>query len=175
MEVDGVVHMQTFRLPSESKSAGLALLGGTTLAVAALGGLFSPGRSPRTQRWFKRLKKPAFQPPPPAFGAVWSALYPSIVASGYRAWRAQPSPERARALRWWGVQLGLNGLWSPLFFGLHKPKAALADSALLLAAAGNYVRHAHRVDKPAAWMLAPYLGWLGFATVLNAALVRQNA
>jgi translocator protein len=167
--------MQIIRLPSKHDSAGLALMGGATLAVAALGGLVSPGRSPSTQRWFRRLNKPAFQPPPAAFGAVWSALYPTIVASGYRAFRAPPSPERSRALRWWGVQLGLNGLWSPLFFGLRRPRTALADSALLLAAAGNYVRHAQRVDKPAAWMLAPYLGWLGFATLLNAALVRRNA
>jgi tryptophan-rich sensory protein len=68
----------------------------------------------------------------------------------------------------------LNGLWSPLFFGWRKPVASLVDSAALLGATTQYVRHARHVDRPAAWMLAPYLGWLAFATVLNAEIVRRN-
>lgn len=167
--------MNIIRSFSKHDLLGLALLGGATLGVATLGSLVSPGRSQRTKRWFDRLDKPAFQPPPKAFGIAWSALYPMIASSGYRTWRAEPSSERSRALRWWGVQLGLNGLWSPLFFGARQPTAALLDSALLLASSANYVRHAARVDKPAAWMLAPYLGWLSFATLLNASIVRQNS
>jgi benzodiazapine receptor len=106
---------------------------------------------------------------------VWSLLYPSIAWSGYRTFRAQPSPARTRALAFWGAQLGLNAAWSPLFFGLHQPKASLVDSALLLAAATNYTRHAGKVDKAAAIAMWPYLGWLTFATVLNADIVRRNA
>jgi len=160
---------------SDKHSAtALALIGGATLAAAALGAIASPASSPGTQRWFRRLRKPSIQPPDSVFGPVWSALYPTIAWSGYRTWRSPDSPERDRALRWWGVQLGLNGLWSPLFFGWKQPSAALLDSGLLLASAGNYVRHARRVDKPAAWMLAPYLAWLGFATLLNAEIVRRN-
>jgi len=30
------------------------------------------------------------------------------------------------------------------------------------------------VDKPAAALVAPYLGWLGFATALNAKIVAKN-
>lgn len=153
---------------------GLALIGGATLATALVGARVSPGRSRPARRWFKALRKPAYQPPAPAFGLVWSLLYPTIAWSGYRTLRAPASPERSRALAWWGAQLGLNALWSPLFFGLQQPKASLVDSTLLLGAAGNYVRHASSVDRPAAAMLTPYLAWLAFASLLNARIVRDN-
>jgi tryptophan-rich sensory protein len=31
-----------------------------------------------------------------------------------------------------------------------------------------------RVEAFAAWMLVPYLGWVTFATILNAAIVAMN-
>ncbi|HEX4353459.1 MAG TPA: TspO/MBR family protein [Polyangiales bacterium] len=156
------------------QAAGLALFGGAAFAAAATGAWASPARSTATRLWFWRLRKPPFQPPARVFGPVWSALYPAVALSGYRAWRAEPSIDRRRALRWWGVQMGLNGLWSPLFFGAKEPRASLVDSALLFASTGNYARHARKIDKPAAWLALPYLAWLGFATVLNAEIVRRN-
>jgi tryptophan-rich sensory protein len=36
------------------------------------------------------------------------------------------------------------------------------------------VRRFLDVDRLAAWMLVPYLGWVAFATVLNAAIVVLN-
>lgn len=166
--------MNTSIVSARRDGATLALMAGATLGAAALGALASPASSARTRLWFRRLRKPPFQPPDKVFGPVWSALYPAIAASGYRTLRAAPSASRERALRWWGVQLGLNGLWSPLFFGWHRPVASLVDSAAMLGAATQYVRHARRVDRPAAWLFAPYLGWLGFATLLNAEIVRRN-
>jgi benzodiazapine receptor len=153
----------------------LAAFAGVTAATAGVGSLISPRpSSPATQQWFQRLRKPRFQPPAAVFGPVWSVLYTTIAISGFRTWRAPRSPARSRALRWWAIQLALNGAWSPLFFGRKNPRAALADSALLWASAANYTRLASHVDKSAAWILAPYLGWLTFATALNAAIVRKN-
>lgn len=169
------LHPRMLRKLPPSPRAGLALISSATLGAAVLGALVAPPRSSATRRWFKRLKKPPFQPPDKLFGPVWSLLYPGIAWSGYRTFRAPASRDRSRALALWGAQLGLNAAWSPLFFGLHRPKASLADSALLLAAAAGYVRTAYRVDRPAALALLPYLGWLGFANLLNAEIVRRNA
>jgi translocator protein len=146
--------------------------GALTSAVAAASSKIGAAR-PRSL-WYRRLRKPPFQPPAAVFPIVWSALYATVAESGFRVWRARPSRERDKALQLWFLQLGLNAAWSPLFFRLHKPKVALADSVLLLLAAGNYARHARRVDESAAWLVAPYVGWLGFATLLNAELVRRN-
>jgi translocator protein len=128
----------------------------------------------RNKRWYRTLKKPAFTPPDSLFGPVWTALYALMSISAYRVWRAPPSTERSRALGLWGAQLAANAAWSPLFFGAHRPRAALADLTLLLSAVGLYSSQARRVDAPAAWMMVPYLAWAGFATVLNGEIVRRN-
>jgi tryptophan-rich sensory protein len=143
--------------------------GGAVLATALAGGSVSqPGG------WYQGLRKPAFTPPSWVFGPAWTVLYVLIAWSGYRVWRRPASPARRRALGWWGAQLVLNGAWSPIFFGLQRPGWALVDLGLLVPAVAAYTAAARRVDRPAAWMMAPYLGWIGFATALNAGIVVLN-
>jgi tryptophan-rich sensory protein len=143
---------------------------GAVATVAVVGGLITR----RNLGWHRRLRKPSWNPPQSAFPAVWTGLYALMVASAYRVWRQPDSPERTRALRLWAAQLAANGAWTPLFFGAHKPKWALADSALLLAGIAAYATTASRVDKPAAWLMAPYGAWTTFATALNGEIVRRN-
>ena len=142
-----------------------------TAVVAVVG-----SRSTRNGRglWYRALDKPRFNPPPWVFGPVWSTLYGLMSVSAYRIWRQPPSAQRTRALVIWTTQLGLNGLWSPLFFGQHRPRAALVDLIGLTAAIAAYIRAASKVDRVAAAMMAPYLAWVGFAGVLNASIVRRN-
>jgi tryptophan-rich sensory protein len=68
----------------------------------------------------------------------------------------------------------LNVLWSVLFFNLRRPDWALAEVGLLWLSILALVLLARRVDRIAAWLLAPYLGWVAFASVLNLAIVRLN-
>ncbi len=68
----------------------------------------------------------------------------------------------------------MNAAWSPLFFGLRRPRAALVDAALLVAAIGAYARAASRVDRLAAALVLPYLAWSAFALALNGEIVRRN-
>jgi translocator protein len=149
----------------------LGLFAGATAVAAALGS--SASKAPR-RPWYRLLSKPPLQPPAWVFGPVWTALYGLMSVSAYRVFRLPPSPERSRALSLWWTQLGLNAAWSPLFFGAHRPRAALADLVGLASASTAYVRAAKDLDRPAAWMMAPYLGWLGFAGYLNASIVARN-
>ena len=66
------------------------------------------------------------------------------------------------------VQLGLNLLWMPLFFGLQRPIAATVDIVALTAITGWLTYTWGQVDAVAGWALVPYLGWLSFATYLSA-------
>lgn len=125
-------------------------------------------------RWFRKLDKPAFQPPNWIFAPVWTVLYGAIAYSGWRVWRNADSPERTRALGLWAAQLALNGAWTPLFFGARKPAIALADLAALDGVTSAYLASAAKVDRAAAVAVAPYLGWIGFATALNTAIVAKN-
>jgi tryptophan-rich sensory protein len=44
----------------------------------------------------------------------------------------------------------------------------------MLASTAAYARAAERIDRPAAWLMTPYLGWTAFAAVLNEEIVREN-
>jgi translocator protein len=157
-----------------TKRAGKVLFAALSYGAAALGALTMRGRGAPDGLWYNSLQKPSFQPPSWAFGPVWTVLYGTIAYSGYRIWRAPKSPERARALTLWGAQLALNAAWTPLFFGARQPGVALADIIALDLAAGAYTAAAATVDATAAKVVAPYLAWISFATVLNAAIVAKN-
>jgi benzodiazapine receptor len=150
---------------------GLLRFLGATAAVAIVG-----ARITRRGRgaWYRLLRKPSFNPPARAFGPVWTALYGLMSWSAYRIWRLPDSPERTRALRIWKAQLAFNGLWTPLFFGKHAPRAALLDLAALTTAIVSYIKIAAKLDRLAGVLMAPYLGWVGFAGILNGAIIRRN-
>lgn len=150
----------------------LALTGfaAVTLLATVPGGLTA--RKPKT--WYRALRKPKQNPPDQAFGIVWPVLYALIAFSGYRAWKHRQSAAGKRALALWGTQLFFNAAWSPLFFGAHKARLAMADLALTLGTAAAYTAQVAVLDKQAAWVMAPYLGWLGFASTLNAGIIAKN-
>ena len=142
--------------------------GVATAAAAFLGSRFTP--SGDIGRWYESLDKPPITPPNATFPIVWTTLYVLMAISAYRVWG---TGER-RAIGWWSAQLALNAAWSPLFFGARRPELALVDLVALFAAIAVYTNAARRVDKPAAWMMAPYLAWVAFAGVLNAEIARRN-
>jgi benzodiazapine receptor len=147
---------------------GFVLLGYLVLVVGGgwlIGYLNLPGD------WYAHLAKPWFNPPNWVFPLAWTALYVMIAFAGWRI-DARDVGGTAKAL-WWG-QLLLNFAWSPLFFSAHRMVLALADIVLLLVAILGFIGSAWRQDRVAAWLFVPYAGWVAFATLLNAALLRLN-
>jgi translocator protein len=149
--------------------AGL-IFGAVTFAAAAVGAPVS-----KRKPWYRSLRKSAATPPDWVFGPVWTVLDASIAYSGWRTWRTPDSAARTRALRLWGLQMGLNAAWSPLFFGAHRPKASFAVTAALVPTIAGYIKSAREVDRTAGNLMVPYLGWTGFATFLNLQILRKNA
>jgi translocator protein len=94
--------------------------------------------------------------------------------SAWRVWRSPASPARSRALGLWAAQLGLNASWSPTFFATKSPRASLAIVSALWPTVAAYLRAAWQVDRLAAAVMLPYLGWTSFATYLNAQIVNKN-
>lgn len=145
---------------------GLLLFVLGTFAVAAIGSAATVGG---LDPWYAQLDKPPWTPPSWLFGPVWTALYLAMAVAAWRVWRAGGRGATA-ALVAYGVQLALNAAWSVLFFGLRSPGAALVDIVVLLGAIAVTMRLFARHDRPAVWLLAPYAGWVAFATALNAAI-----
>ncbi|EYF03421.1 TspO/MBR family protein [Chondromyces apiculatus] len=149
----------------------LAVFGGLTAAAAVVG---SRATQPKRNLWYRALRKPAFQPPALAFPIAWTGLYALMAVSANRVAWSPPSPDRTQALALWGTQLALNAAWSPLFFARRRPQLAMADMTALLGTVAAYTRVARRIDPQTTWFMAPYLGWLGFASALNADILRKN-
>jgi tryptophan-rich sensory protein len=141
-----------------------------TLAAAVAGGLPTYPRS----RWFARLRKPAWYPPPAAFGIVWTALYTGIAWAGGEVLSRGDAAQRNGFRRAYAANLALNTAWTPLFFRAHRLWPAAAESAVLTASTVDLVRRAAPVSRPAAAALVPYAVWTAFATALSVAIARRN-
>ena len=121
--------------------------------------------------WYVTLQKPGFTPPGWVFGPAWTVLYILMATAAFLLWqKAEPGRTVRIALALYFVQLGLNALWTPLFFGLHLLFPALVEIVLLWLAIALTVLAFARIATLPALLLVPYLLWTTFATVLNAAL-----
>lgn len=139
------------------------------------GGLGAWATAGSVSDWYPTLVKPPFNPPAWVFGPVWSSLYFLMGLALFLVWeRGRQTPGVSRAMTLFGIQLGLNALWSFLFFGARSPGWALLDILLLWAALVWTVVLFFRVKKSAGWLLAPYLAWVTFAGVLNFAIWTLN-
>ncbi|MBV9497316.1 MAG: tryptophan-rich sensory protein [Acidobacteria bacterium] len=150
------------------KARAAVIFGGSAVATAALGTLFTPARQ-SIREWYDGLRKSKLNPPNAVFGPVWTGLYTLIAISGAKTFRKRKSQERTDALRLWAAQMVLNAAWSPLFFGAKKPVWSLVDMSILLPTIVAYARKAK-----APWLMAPYIAWVSFAMYLNIEIVRLN-
>jgi tryptophan-rich sensory protein len=133
--------------------------------VGVVSGLASVGG---TRDWYDTLVKPSFTPPSWVFGPAWTLLYLMMGISLYLVWRkglSQPGVKAALVV--FLVQMVLNGIWSPVFFGMHALGLALVDILLLWCAIGLTIYVFFRQSKTAGLLLLPYWAWVTFATVLN--------
>ena len=127
-----------------------------------------------TGGWYATLAKPAWNPPSWVFGPVWTILYAMMAVAAWRVWLQGGWSQQKTALRLYLLQWAQNALWTPLFFGLHRPGWALAEILVLLAAILATMRAFWHVDRPAGVLLLPYAAWVAFATVLNWTIWMMN-
>lgn len=148
-------------------------LAGFIGAAFVAGAVGSWATFPNVRDWFPLLLKPAWNPPGWLFGPVWTTLYVLMGTAVWRAWRAG-GPAAPRLVRVYFGHLFLNALWSVLFFGLKQPAWALADILVLWGLLVWLQVGLWRSDRLAGALWLPYVLWVGFATALNAAIVRLN-
>lgn len=157
-----------------SGNNGLKLAGSLAvcLGVGLAGSLLTREAVPV---WYAGLNKPWFNPPAWLFAPVWTLLYILMAVSFFLIWKDGFSgPERRRAAIAFGVQLFLNALWTPVFFGLKLPGAAFCVIVMLLVAIIFTACLFRRHSKLAAVLLYPYIVWVAFAFLLNFSVWRLN-
>lgn len=141
------------------------------LLAGAIGSIFTYSAIPT---WYAGLNKPTFNPPNWLFGPVWTLLYVLMGISLYYIAINPNKKERKIPMIIFGVQLGLNTLWSILFFGMHSPVMGFICIILLLISILASIILFYRVNKTAAYLLIPYILWVSFAAALNYAILLLN-
>jgi tryptophan-rich sensory protein len=157
--------------PNVSKQIlGLAGWLVVTFIAAAIGAAASVNAS----SFYAQLVQPGWAPPAWVFGPVWTALYLMIGIAAWLVWRVAGFRAARLGLVLFLSQLGLNALWSWLFFGWHRGALAFADILVLWILIGATLVAFWRVRAIAGWLLVPYLLWVSFATVLNFSIWQLN-
>lgn len=140
--------------------------------MGSLSGLLS--NSGYGNRWFASLDLPPITPPGWVFGTVWPVLYICLGLSLAMILHARGAKGRGFALLLFFVQLVANFIWSPLFFGQHQVTTALYLIIFILMLSVATAFAFASIRKAAAWLLVPYIIWLGFAATLNFQIDQLN-
>jgi tryptophan-rich sensory protein len=157
--------------PRAHSPLALAAFLAATYLVAVVSSVFTVSAIPT---WYAALAKPSFNPPNQLFGPVWTLLYTLMAIAAWLVWKRPNSPLRRTALIWFGIQLGLNFIWSFVFFWAHRIGLAFIEIALLWVAILGTTLIFFRLSRVAGWLFVPYFAWVSFAGVLNFAIWRLN-
>lgn len=125
---------------------------------------------------YAALIRPELAPPGWVFGPVWLMLYTLMGIAAWLIYRqGWQKPEVRRALAVFGMQLLLNAVWTPIFFGWGNYGIAFAEIALLWVAIVVTMVLFWKLSRPATALLIPYLLWVSFASYLNFAIWQLNS
>lgn len=144
-----------------------------------VGGLGATATNSGMPIWYRRLRKPAWNPPAPVFPIAWTALYLLMGAASWLVWR-QGADNRYRgrearsALGLYGIHLVFNLLWSVIFFGQRQIGLALGEIGILWGLILATLLRFYRLSPLAGLLLVPYQLWTTFAAALNASIWWMN-
>jgi benzodiazapine receptor len=154
---------------SGSQLRGLLLFVGASALVAALASLVTLNN---VNGWYASADKAPWTPPNWVFGPVWTVLYLAMAVAAWLVWRREAVRSR-QALTAYEVQLLLNLLWTPVFFGLYPVMGtgalwiAFGIIVALAVAVSVTVLLFGPISRAAGLLMLPYLTWVVFAASLN--------
>lgn len=146
------------------------------LACQAAGILGAMATRTSVSQWYPTLTKPPLTPPDWVFGPVWITLYVMMAVAIWLTWNRLPETGRLLQPVVWlfAAQLVLNAAWSIVFFGMRSPVGGLFIIVPLVLLIGLIIFQMAPVSRTAAWLMTPYLAWVGFATWLNGGIAWLN-
>lgn len=147
-----------------------------TIALPVIGGsIVGMVATRKAKEQYKSLKQPAFAPPSWVFPVAWTTLYTTMGIAKYK-FDEQP---KSKQLEQYGnsaysTQLGLNFLWSFLFFRWRLRGTAFVEATLLWSAATATTYYFYQNSKTAGTLMIPYVGWVTYALGINYATWQLN-
>ncbi|WP_052356840.1 TspO/MBR family protein [[Clostridium] dakarense] len=117
---------------------------------------------------YSQLIKPGFAPPSFIFPIAWTIIYILMGISSYIIMKKDYKSTKVKdAMFYYWLQLGLNFLWSILFFGLDLRFTAMADLIIMIIILIIMIFKFRKLDKKVAYLNIPYLLWIFYALFLN--------
>lgn len=135
------------------------------LAAGATGGLFPP------DDWYRDLEKPPWTPPDWVFPVTWFTLYVCMSVAGARVAQLDGN---GVAMAFWSMQIALNGLWTPVFFGLRNIRLGMGVVGVLWITVFAGMVSLWLLDSVAGLLFLPYLVWVSIASCLNWSVWQRN-
>ena len=118
--------------------------------------------------YYSQLIKPGFAPPSFIFPIVWTILYILMGISAYKILKkGYELPKVKDAMFYYWLQLGLNFVWSILFFGLDLRLTSLITLGIIIIVVVIMSIKFFKIDKKSAYLNIPYILWLLYAFALN--------
>ena len=141
------------------------------LGVGVLAALLSRG----SMDLFDTVRKPPLTPPAWLFPSAWTILYLLMGIASYRVYAARAATaQKNRALLIYGLQLAFNFFWTLIFFNAGAYWFAFFWLVVLLTLIAVTTARFYAIDRPAGYLLLPYLLWVIFAGYLNLGVALMN-
>lgn len=128
----------------------------------------------RNTEWFNSLNKPLLNPPSEVFTPVWIFLYITIGLSLFFFLKDGFNKKKIIPIIFFSIQLLLNFIWSPIFFGMQNIRFAMIVIALMWLFILLTIIAFKQHNKTSAMLLIPYFLWVSFACYLNFSFLRLN-
>ena len=115
---------------------------------------------------YKSLNRPPLSPPGIIFPIVWTTLFILMGISIYRVIMTN-SNKKSEARLIYFIQLIVNALWTPIFFGFRNYFLGFLWIIMLIILVITMIIMFNKIDKISAYLNIPYLLWLVFALYLS--------
>ena len=123
--------------------------------------------------WYNSLIKPPFAPPDYIFAPIWGILYTTVFIS-LIIYIIKPALSKKQGYVYFFIQLLLNFIWSPVYFGMKNMTWAFVVIIFMVIFTILTVKSLFKISKTASLLLLPYLLWIIFAAYLNAGYIIKN-
>lgn len=152
-----------------SRSWHIGKLIGSIAACHVVGGIGSYFTTQKITTWYAGLAKPTFTPPDAVFMPVWLTLYSLMGVAVFLIWDQGLQTKGAKsAFTLFWIQLGLNVIWSVVFFGYESILGGFIIIVCLWVLLLITTIRFFKISRVAGGLIVPYLAWLSIASPLNA-------
>ncbi|MDR0287474.1 MAG: tryptophan-rich sensory protein [Clostridiales bacterium] len=145
-----------------------------SLAISLGAGGLSALITGNSMKVYKTLNQPPLSPPGAVFPVVWTILFVLMGIAAYLVYKDGSGHGRKTALTFYGIQLLINILWSPIFFRWQAFLFAFFWLVLLWILIVITIVLFYKINKTSAYLMIPYLLWVTFAGYLNWGIYMLN-